>query len=58
MRRKTRKVKVGGMVIGGGAPVSVQGMTKVRTADINRLLKEAKRMVDCGAEIIRSLKKR
>jgi len=42
------------MVIGGGAPVSVQGMTKVRTADINRLLKEAKRMVDCGAEIIRS----
>ena len=41
------------MAIGGDAPVSVQGMTKVRTADIKKLLKEAKKMVDCGAELIR-----
>ncbi len=53
MRQRTRKVKVGGMIIGGGAPVSVQGMTKVRTADIRKLLKEAKQMADCGAELIR-----
>lgn len=53
MRRKTRKVRVGGIEIGGSAPVSVQGMTKVRTADIKKLLKEARKMVDCGAELIR-----
>jgi len=53
MRRKTRKVKVGGMAIGGDAPVSVQGMAKVRTADIKSLLKETGRMVAAGAELVR-----
>ncbi len=53
MRRKTRKIKVGGIYIGGNAPVSVQGMTKVRTADVKSALKEAGRMVNEGAELIR-----
>lgn len=53
MRRKTRKVRVGGMFIGGDAPVSVQGMTKVPTADIQRVLKETGRMVKEGAELVR-----
>ncbi|MCM8760158.1 MAG: flavodoxin-dependent (E)-4-hydroxy-3-methylbut-2-enyl-diphosphate synthase [Candidatus Omnitrophica bacterium] len=53
MDRKTRKIKVGNIYIGGDAPVSVQGMTKCPTADVNRLLPEAKRMLRAGAEIIR-----
>ncbi|MCM8761770.1 MAG: flavodoxin-dependent (E)-4-hydroxy-3-methylbut-2-enyl-diphosphate synthase [Candidatus Omnitrophica bacterium] len=53
MRRKTRKIRVGNIYIGGDAPVSVQGMTKCSTADIKSLIPEAKRMVRAGAEIIR-----
>ena len=53
MRKKTRKVKAGDIFIGGDAPVSVQGMTKCCTADIDRLLPEAEKMIRAGAEIIR-----
>jgi (E)-4-hydroxy-3-methylbut-2-enyl-diphosphate synthase len=53
VRKKTRKVKVGNAFIGGDAPVSVQGMTKVRTADIKGLLKETRLMVEEGAEFVR-----
>ncbi len=53
MRKKTRKVKAGNIFIGGDAPVSVQGMTKCCTADIDRLLPEAEKMIRAGAEIIR-----
>jgi (E)-4-hydroxy-3-methylbut-2-enyl-diphosphate synthase len=53
MRRKTRKVKVGNIFIGGDAPVSVQGMAKVRTSDVKKLLKDAARMVKEGAELVR-----
>jgi len=34
VRRKTRAVRAGGLRIGGGAPVSVQGMTKTDTRDV------------------------
>ncbi|MCX8081895.1 MAG: flavodoxin-dependent (E)-4-hydroxy-3-methylbut-2-enyl-diphosphate synthase [bacterium] len=53
IKRKTKKVKVGNVYIGGNAPISVQGMTKCSTADINSLITEAKRMIRAGAEIIR-----
>jgi len=53
LRKKTRKVKAGNIFIGGDAPVSVQGMTKCCTADIDRLLPEAEKMIRAGAEIIR-----
>lgn len=53
LRRKTRKVKVGSIFIGGGSPISVQGMTKVRTADIQKVLREVSRMVREGAELVR-----
>ena len=53
MKKKTRKVRVGSVEIGGGAPVSIQGMTKVPTGDILPLLAEFRRMTVAGAEIIR-----
>ncbi len=58
MRRKTRKVRVGNLYIGGDAPVSIQGMTKVSTSDLKGLISEVRRMIREGAELIRiSIKK-
>lgn len=53
MRKKTRKIKAGSLEIGGGAPVSVQGMTKSPTSDLKALTSEFRKMVSEGAEIIR-----
>lgn len=52
-RRKTRPVRVGGMVIGGKAPVSVQGMAKVSSSDRPRVTRQVASMVRAGAEIVR-----
>jgi (E)-4-hydroxy-3-methylbut-2-enyl-diphosphate synthase len=52
-RRKTRPLAVGGVAIGGGAPVVVQAMTKTDTRDIRRTAAEARRLARAGAEIVR-----
>ena len=38
MATKTRQVKAGSVLIGGGAPVSVQSMTNTDTADVEATL--------------------
>ena len=38
MSKKTRQVKAGNVLIGGGAPVSVQSMTNTDTADVEATL--------------------
>ena len=54
-KRKTisRPVQVGSLIIGGNAPVSVQGMTKTKTADLCNTLNQIRSLCDVGAEIIR-----
>jgi len=52
-RRKTKKVRIGNIFVGGDAPVAVQGMTKCLTGDIKRVVTDAQRMAKAGAEIIR-----
>ena len=52
-RRKTRSISVGGVVIGGGAPVVVQSMTKTDTRDVRATSAEIRRLERAGAEIIR-----
>lgn len=52
-RRITRSVTVGGVVIGGGAPVSVQSMTKTDTRDVNATMSQIRELADVGCEIIR-----
>ena len=37
-RRKSRQIKLGSVLVGGGAPVSVQSMTTTLTADVNATL--------------------
>ena len=52
-RKKTRKVWVGNVPIGGGAPISVQSMTKTDTRDVSATTRQIKRLEKAGCEIIR-----
>jgi len=53
VRRKTRQVDVGGVRIGGDAPVIVQSMTKTDTRDVKATLDQIEVMVKAGCEIVR-----
>jgi len=48
-----RQVMVGGVPIGGGAPVAVQTMTKTETADLAATMAQIRRVADAGADIVR-----
>ncbi len=52
-RRRTVPVSVGGVVIGGAAPISVQTMTKTQTEDVSGTLAQIERAAAAGADIIR-----
>lgn len=52
-RRKTRPIKVGSVVVGGAAPISVQTMTKTPTEDVQGTLAQIGRAAEAGADIIR-----
>ncbi len=53
VRRKTRPVKVGNVVIGGGAPVSVQTMTKTDTRNVEATLAQLHELAATGVDIVR-----
>jgi (E)-4-hydroxy-3-methylbut-2-enyl-diphosphate synthase len=48
-----RQIDVGGVKIGGGAPVAVQSMTKTETADYDATLKQVRAIADAGADLVR-----
>lgn len=50
---QTRKINVGGVEIGGGAPVSVQSMTNTQTANVKATAAQIRALEDAGCEIIR-----
>lgn len=52
-RKKTRKIYVGSVPVGGGAPVSVQSMTKTDTHDVKATVRQIKSLQKAGCEIIR-----
>ena len=52
-RDSTRQVSVGGVKIGGGAPVAVQSMTITMTWDVEATLAQIRRLADAGCEIVR-----
>ena len=52
-RRRTRRIEVGGVAIGGGAPVVVQAMTKTDTRDVRATAAQVRRLERAGAEIVR-----
>ena len=53
MADQTRQVNVGGVRIGGGAPVSVQSMTNTDTADVEATLSQIRALTVAGADIVR-----
>jgi len=52
-RRKTRKVKVGNLSIGGDSPIIVQSMTNIPVEDVERNLAQIENLKRNGAEIVR-----
>ena len=52
-RRKTRRIRVGGVPVGGGAPISVQSMTNTDTRDARATLAQIRSLAREGCEIVR-----
>jgi (E)-4-hydroxy-3-methylbut-2-enyl-diphosphate synthase len=52
-RRKSRKIKVGNVFVGGDAPITVQTMTNTKTTDINATLEQINSSVEAGVDIVR-----
>jgi (E)-4-hydroxy-3-methylbut-2-enyl-diphosphate synthase len=52
-RRTSRKVRVGSVTVGGGAPVVVQSMTNTDTADIAATVEQIAALARAGSEIVR-----
>ncbi len=52
-RRKSRAVKCGDVIIGGGFPVTVQSMTNTDTRDVIATVAQIRKLTDAGCDIIR-----
>jgi len=52
-RRQSRQIKVGSVLVGGNAPVSVQSMTTTPTTDINATLQQIAELTATGCDIVR-----
>jgi len=52
-RRKSRKIKVGTVEVGGDAPISVQSMCTTPTADVNATLQQIAELTATGCDIVR-----
>ncbi len=52
-RKQTRQLDVGGVKVGGGAPVSVQSMCTTLTSDVNATLQQIAELTASGCDIVR-----
>jgi (E)-4-hydroxy-3-methylbut-2-enyl-diphosphate synthase len=52
-RRKSRQIRVGKVLVGGDAPISVQSMTTTLTADVNTTLQQIAELTATGCDIVR-----
>ena len=52
-RRKSRKIRVGAVEVGGDAPITVQSMTNTVTGDARATVAQVRRLADAGADIVR-----
>ncbi len=49
----TKQIQVGGVAVGGGAPITIQSMCNTRTEDANATIRQILALEDAGCEIIR-----
>jgi len=52
-RKKTKKIKVGKVEIGGGSPITVQSMTNTLTTNVSETIKQINELTEAGADIVR-----
>lgn len=52
-RRKTRRIQIGSVPIGDGAPIAVQSMTSTDTRDVTATVRQIRRLERTGCEIVR-----
>ena len=52
-RRVSRQIKVGSVLVGGDAPISVQSMTNTETCDVAATVAQIRRLEEVGADIVR-----
>ncbi|MBI1339790.1 flavodoxin-dependent (E)-4-hydroxy-3-methylbut-2-enyl-diphosphate synthase [bacterium] len=52
-RRRSRKIRVGQIEVGGDAPISVQSMTNTPTEDVGATIDQIRQLEEAGADIIR-----
>ena len=52
-RKKTRRINIGNVCIGDGAPIAVQSMTNTFTGDVETTVSQIKRLEQAGCEIVR-----
>ena len=52
-RKQTRQIVVGGIPIGGGAPIVVQSMTNTDTRDVSSTINQIRKLSEAGCEIVR-----
>ena len=53
VRRKSRQIRVGKVLVGGDAPISVQTMTNTDTSDVKATIEQVQRAAVAGADIVR-----
>ncbi|MDP2283881.1 MAG: flavodoxin-dependent (E)-4-hydroxy-3-methylbut-2-enyl-diphosphate synthase [Pseudohongiella sp.] len=53
IRRQSRRIMVGNVPVGGGAPIAVQSMTNTETCDVAATVAQIKRLEAVGADIVR-----
>ncbi len=52
-RRQTRRITVGSVAVGGGAPITVQSMTTTKTGDVEGTLQQIYALAAAGCDIVR-----
>ncbi|HRO03522.1 MAG TPA: flavodoxin-dependent (E)-4-hydroxy-3-methylbut-2-enyl-diphosphate synthase [Terricaulis sp.] len=52
-RRRSRKIRVGNVEVGGDAPITVQSMTNTPTSDASATIDQIRRLEEAGADIVR-----
>lgn len=53
IRRKTKEIRIGDVVIGGNAPIAIQSMTNTRTADAEATMAQIRALERGGCDIVR-----
>jgi len=53
IRRKCRQIRVGNVLVGGDAPITVQTMTNTPTSDAKATIEQIRRIEEAGADIVR-----